>query len=224
MAKNKTAAPQRQIRAEPVTEFEVTEAGTLRMADYVEAETRAEFYEDVADRWEASPQALFEAMDECRPLAWAVHSIYADLRDEIVAEIGATETDAKRYKQRVGVLKERLARLPEEPEEGVGAWLLGLITSEFAAQVVPQLQEWFSEPPDWNFEDDYLTQSGTAQGAALEFFRSMDAKSVDVLGVDIVEGEHPGCTYYAAELHGDINVANRTAETMGIPVRFISRP
>jgi hypothetical protein len=221
MAKSKKTAPQLKVPAEPITEFEVTEGGTLRMADYIEAETRAEFYEDVADQWEGSPQDLSDAMDECQPLAWAVNSIYSDFRDEIVADIGAAETDAKHNKRRIGVLKERLKKLPEEPEEGASDWLLGLTTSEFEANVVPQIQAWFSEPPDWNFEDDYLPQTGTAQGAALEFFRSMDANSVDLLGVDIVEGEHPGSTYYAAELRGDIDVANRAAEAAGLRVRFV---
>ncbi len=221
MAKSKKAAPQLKVPAEPITEFEVTEGGTLRMADYAEAETRAEFYEDVADRWEGSPQDLSDAMDDCQPLAWAVHSIYSDFRDEIVADIGAAETDAKHNKRRIAVLKERLKKLPEEPEEGASDWLLGLTTSEFEANVVPQIQEWFSEPPDWNFEDDYLPQTGTAQGAALEFFRSMDANSVDLLGVDIVEGEHPGSTYYAAELRGDIEAANTAAISCGLAVRFV---
>ena len=221
MAKSKKAAPQLKVPAEPITEFEVTKGGTLRMADYVEAETRAEFYEDVAGRWEGSPQDLSDAMDECQPLAWAVNSIYSDFRDEIVADIGAAEPDAKQNKRRIAVLKERLKKLPEEPEEGASIWLLGLTTSEFEANVVPQIQEWFSEPPDWNFEDDYLPQTGTAQGAALEFFRRMDADSVDLLGVDIVEGEHPGSTYYAAELRGDIEAANTAAISCGLAVRFV---
>jgi hypothetical protein len=221
MAESKKTAAQLKVPAEPVTVFEVTDGGTLRMADYVEAETRAEFYEDVADRWEDSPQDLSDAMDECQPLAWAVNSIYSDFRDEIVADIGAAETDAKQNKRRIAALKARLKKLPQEPEEGASAWLLGLTTSEFEANVVPQIQEWFSEPPDWNFEDDYLPQTGTAQGAALEFFRSMDANSVDLLGVDIVEGEHPGSTYYAAELRGDIEAANTAAISVDLAVRFV---
>ena len=33
MAKSKKTAPQLKVHAEPITEFEVTEGGTLRMAD-----------------------------------------------------------------------------------------------------------------------------------------------------------------------------------------------
>ena len=44
MSLSKKAAQPIKAPAEPITEFEVTEGGTLRMADYAEAETRAEFY------------------------------------------------------------------------------------------------------------------------------------------------------------------------------------
>lgn len=221
MKNGKKTALQPQVHAEPITEFEVTEGGTLRMAEYVEAKTRAEFYEDVADQWAGSPQDLADAMDECQPLAWAVNSIYANLRDEIEADIGIAKTDAKRNKRRVAVLNARLMKLPEDPEDGVSDWLLGFTMTEFEANVVPRIQEWFSELPDWAFEDEYLPQMGTAQGAALEFFRGLDAASMALLGVQIVEGEHPGSTYWAAELRGDIDASNCAAEALGLRVQFV---
>jgi hypothetical protein len=57
-------------------------------------------------------------------------------------------------------------------------------------------------------------------GAALEFFQSMDGDALDSVGVTIVEGDYPGSTYYAAELTGDIDAANKAAALAGIPVRF----
>lgn len=208
-------------KSEPITDFEVTASGTLRIANFPEAEIRAEFYEDVADRWDGAPENLAEAMDECRPLAWAVDSIYADVRDQIVADIAAAQNDAQQDKHRIAAMIARLEQLPEEPDEGARAWLLGLTEFEFETLVVPPVREWFSERPDWRFEDDYLPHTETAQGAALEFFRSMDARSVELLGVDIVEGDHPGSTYYAAELRGDIEDANRAAELAGLRIRFV---
>jgi hypothetical protein len=44
---------------------------------------------------------------------------------------------------------------------------------------------------------------------------------LDALGVVIIEGEHPGSTYYAAELVRDIDDANRAAKAAGLPVRFV---
>jgi hypothetical protein len=190
------------------------------MAGYQEAETRAEFYEDVADDWSGSPQALADAMDRCQPLAWAVQSIYTDLRDELSADVLEAQTAGTTHKKRLAALKARLRAMPEEPEDGVKAWLLALTTREFNDWVTSEIEKWFSSAPDWSFEDDYLPPAGTAQGAAMEFFQLMDPDEVDTLGVSIVEGEHPGSSYYAAELLVDIDEANDAAPEAGIAVRF----
>jgi hypothetical protein len=214
-----TSTPQSEPD-ESVTEFEVGDDGTLRMTDCDEAETRAEFYDSVASFWSRSPKDLAEAMDECQPLAWAVHSIYADFREELAAELAAAQRRGSADERKLSALKVRLEALPEEPEEGAAAWLLSLTGKAFEDRVVPEVEKWFEEPPNWSFEDAYLPASGTARGAALESFRDMAADDLQTLGVDIVEGEHPGSTYDAAELCGDIDEANPAAEAAGIPVRF----
>lgn len=208
--------------AKLLTVFEVRDGGTLCMADFHEAETRAEFYDSVAGFWSDSPKDLADAMSECQPLAWAVHSIYSDFRDELSAELERALRAGNGNKQLVDQLKARLQTLREEPEEGAVDWLLSLGPKDFEERVVPVIEAWFGEPPNWNFEDDYLPDSGTAQGAALEFFRDMTTDELEILGVDIVEGEHPGSTYYAAELRGDIDESNRAAEAADIPVRFVA--
>jgi hypothetical protein len=48
----------------------------------------------------------------------------------------------------------------------------------------------------------------------------MDGKMLDALGVVIIEGDHPGSTYFAAELRGEMKVANAVAEREGLPFRF----
>lgn len=222
MTQSKKTPRPRKKRAEPVTRFEVCDGGTLRMADYVEAETRAEFYDDVASFWSRSAKKLAEAMDECQPLAWAVHEIYSKVRDELVADLQDAQGAGSGSKRRLAALRARLETLPEEPEEGAAAWLLSLTSKEFKKRVVPQIKKWFKQPPDWIFEGDSLPELGTAQGAALEFFDMMAADDRETLGVEVVEGEHPGSSYYAAELRGDIDEANRAAKAAGIPVRFVA--
>ena len=207
---------------EHVTEFEVDSGGTLSMLGTYQPETRAEFYEDVAGYWSGSPQALADAMDECQPLAWAVHSVYSEFRDELSSDVQEAQKAGTGHKKRLAALQARLRAMPEEPEDGIEAWLLALTTREFEEWVSPEIEKWFESPPDWAFEDDYLPQSGTAQGAAMEFFQSMDVDRRRALGVRIVEGEHPGSTYYAAELRNDIDQANRAAKQAGIPVRFVA--
>lgn len=207
--------------AEPITVFEVSDARTLRLANYAEAETRAELYEYVAGFWSGSPKDLAATMDECRPLAWAVHSIYSDFRGELEAGLQDARGAGGGQEGKLADLKARLDALPEEPEDGAVDWLLSLTNKEFDDRVVPEIEKWFGEPPNWNFEDDYLPESGRAQGAASGFFRDMSAAEVETLGVDVVEGEHPGSTYYAAELRGDFDEAERAAEAAGTPVRFV---
>jgi hypothetical protein len=54
----------------------------------------------------------------------------------------------------------------------------------------------------------------------MSFFQDMDGEMLDALGVVIVEGDHPGSTYFAAELRGEMNVANAVAEREGLPFPF----
>ncbi len=63
---------------------------------------------------------------------------------------------------------------------------------------------------------------GRAQGAALKFFRDVTADQLKTLGDEVIEGDCPGITYYAAGLRGDIDNANRATEAPGVPVRFVA--
>lgn len=206
---------------ETVLEFEVHDGGTLIVANFTELTTRAEFYEDVADEWSHSPQHLYNAMNECQPLAWAVQSIYLEARDEIESALHSAESNAHANEPRIRALKKRLANLPEEPEEGAEDWLLSLTDDECESRVIPTIERWFDDEPNWTYEDEYLPSGMTAQGAALNYFRNMDGSILDSLGVVIVEGDSPGSTYYAAELRGDVADANIQAIKHSIGIRFV---
>lgn len=208
--------------SEPIVEFEVSEGGTLQISGFPEAETRAEFYEDVAGWWERSPADLADSMKACQPLAWEVQSIYSDFRDALQAEIESAEDQERPNRKKIVALNAQLASMPEEPEEGAKDWLLGIDENYFEPNITKRIAKWFSEPPNWGWEDDYLPECATAQGAALDYFRRLDSDSIDLLGVKVIEGEHPGSTYYAAELRGDIEKANAAAESAGLPVRFVA--
>ena len=212
--------PKKADFQEFVTAFDVNESGTLSISNFSELEIRSEFYESVADSWSQSPSALAEAMDECPPLAWAVHAIYNEIREEIEFDLQSISEESGADKLRKAALEIRFQSMPEEPEEGTEAWLLSLTSSEFEDHVVPVIESWFDDSPDWNWEDDYLPRGATAQGAALEFFHGLNGEELDVIGVVIVEGEHPGSTYYAAELTVDVDAANKAAQQSKIPVRF----
>ena len=205
---------------ENIWHFDVSDSGTLTVAGFKSRNTRAEIYESVADTWAESPAHLVDAMDEVQPLAWAVNEIYSEARSEVELERDSAANDAIASDERVEALTERLDAMPEEPDDGAREWLLALTTEEFERLVVPVIEKWFTGEPNWNYEDDYIPRSATSQGAAMEFFESMDGDELDLLGVEIIEGDHPGSTYYAAELRGDVDAANKVAIKAEIPVRF----
>lgn len=204
----------------PLTTFDVIGSRTLIMADFFEPQIRSDFYEDVSQWWFESPAHLADAMEECQPLAWAVQSIYTKVRDEIRSDLEKSVHSPDVVNERSAALTARLNLMPEEPEDGVNTWLLSLTTSEFQHRIVPDIDAWFDSPPNWNWEDDHLPSGATPQGAALEYFQNMDSEVLDTLGVDIIEGDRPGSTYYAEELAVDIEAANKAAADAGIPVRF----
>jgi len=200
--------------------FDVHPGGTLMIADYREAETREDFYGDSCDGWDDSSEHLSWIIVECQPLSWAVESLYSDKREELQVQLHEELSSGNSDPDRAEALRSCLSEMPEEPSEGVVPWLLRMSQSEFRSSIVPAIERWFNEAPDWNWEDDYLPAVGTAQGAALAFFRDMPYEDLDLIGVQIVEGDRPGSTYYAAELKRDLAQANRAAEAAGLAVRF----
>ena len=72
---------------------------------------------------------------------------------------------------------------------------------------------------DEDLEDPAIT-GRSRQARAMAFFNVTAAGVAQELGVEIVEGEHPGSSYFAAELRNDIDDANATAEQLGLPFRF----
>jgi hypothetical protein len=201
--------------------FEVLDGGTLQIAGFEAAEIRAEFYEDLPSNWHTSPKDLSDAMEECVPLAWEVQSIYDDYRESLQMDLDGLQCDGQSDNLRVASVQAELDSLPEEPEEGVRDWLLSAKEGYFVNTVIKRVEKWFNSPPDWTFESDYLADTGSAQGAAFAYFQNMDFQTLSIIGVKVIEGEHPGSTYYAAELHHSIDDANTAANASGIPVRFV---
>jgi hypothetical protein len=80
-------------------------------------------------------------------------------------------------------------------------------------------QEWLESPIE--AEDyEWFPKYATSQGSAMQFFESLPFETLDALGVVIVEGDHPGSTYYAAELKSTIDGANIAAALLEMPFRF----
>ena len=81
--------------------------------------------------------------------------------------------------------------------------------------------EWLSEAPDPCQEWEAYYKTGDAQGAAYDHFLREDLELMDALGIVVVEGDCPGSSYYAAELHTSVEAANRIAAERGWTIRFV---
>lgn len=85
--------------------------------------------------------------------------------------------------------------------------------------IATDIEDWLSDhadDSDWEYAD---LHGLSARGDALQFFRN-EPDVADLLGIVIVEGEHPGSSYFAAELRCDIDEANAIAEAHDLPIRF----
>ena len=91
-----------------------------------------------------------------------------------------------------------------EVEAGLG-WFIG------------QVEAWLEETAS---DDEQTAQQCSGVALAKRYFECLGNKTMDALGVQIIEGEHPGSTYYAAELRQDIDYANQVARDSGLACRF----
>jgi hypothetical protein len=108
---------------------------------------------------------------------------------------------------------------PDVDPDDLAEWLEA--DPENVAAVATSLRKWLDDT-SLNEEDyDAADLNGvTAQGAALRFWRDGDL-APDDFGIVIVEGEHPGSSYYAVELRESVEYANEVAQRLGAPVRFV---
>ncbi len=83
------------------------------------------------------------------------------------------------------------------------------------------IDDWLSEAPDPCQEWERYYKTGDAQGAAYDRFLCEAPELMDALGIVVIEGDCPGSSYYAAELHTGVEEANRIAAERGWTMRFV---
>lgn len=120
------------------------------------------------------------AVENCEPLAWHLES---ELKDTLGS--AALPKDAEQ-------LAEFIKTAPQP------------IISKLKASAI----SWLRADPEFE-EGGHFAMPANAQDAAFQHFSAVDSETLDLLNIEIVEGEHPGSTYYAAELRCDVEEANR---------------
>lgn len=97
-------------------------------------------------------------------------------------------------------------------------WLAGLDNAG-RDEMTNAIYDWLDEEVDAS-EYGYTAMAGfSGQASALCFFQS-EPELVEALDIKIIEGDHPGSSYFAAEISQDIESTNALAAAEGLPIRF----
>ena len=85
------------------------------------------------------------------------------------------------------------------------------------AYIVSTVDEWADEVME---EPEWLPLSATPNGQAYLLFEDWDPDIRDCLGIQLVEGDHPGSSFMGAQIFENLDDVNKELQGMGIPLRF----
>ncbi len=160
----------------------------------------------------STPERLLAASTGCPPLRDLMESAYLEHRETLRKEAASLKGSREPIKRaRHDELKAQLKKLPLRCSKGLAGWIVQLNPQQFE-KLESEATEWSQLPPE-NDEPD-------GQAYALDYFRDLDPEICDLLGVSIIEGDHPGSSYFAAELDSSVEEANQIAAEHQIPIRF----
>ena len=181
--------------------FEVNDYGTLSYANFEEPTTRREaYYLRLSD---------FDAGEIERH--WSLNERIKDrYRDALVH---VAEIDQSIDEPDYDAIDERV-------EEEWPNWI-ATATGDDRSAIDEEIEQWLDAAPDWCNECDELYKTGNAQGAAYDHFLSERVEVMEALSIVIIEGDCPGSSYFAAELHIPAEEANQIAESRGWKIRFV---
>jgi len=181
--------------------FEVDDYGTLSYANFEEPQTRFDAY-GIDDASELDTSDI--ARNPC--LAQEAQCHYQALLEERAQDEGI-DPSAEDF--------------TELAKSGWEDWLETCSPAE-RVELDRVLNERLADAPDWGgYEGELLYQGATAQGGAYHYFLQRDYDELETLGVVVIEGEHPGSSYFAAELRIPVEEANAIAAENGWTIRFV---
>lgn len=193
------------------TEFAVDSYGTLWVQGVDDLEYRHQAFDiDVRDGMTSSQ--LASAVEECLPLVEHLNNECREALESLAEE--TDESGRTSYRS----LRHRVSRAADG--EAWRAWVDFHAAQRRAPELVKTIREWLTEPlavADYEHVSPY---SGP-QGEAYQFFDCLPHRDLKAIGVRIVEGDHPGSSYFAAELTLGVDEANTRVAELGWPIRFV---
>lgn len=215
--------------------FDVEEYGTIVESGHTEPKIRADVFDDIDLGGMKTVDDLIDQVEYCTPLVSLFQSLASDELDELRdrldedddarREIDDVEDPDEQHRLRQDLMPsaerarlEHLAQMLGDDNDGWKDWCRSC-GPDGLPRLTKIIEDWLADPVDWG-EQEWFPRGWSGQGKALAFFQSTAAEVADELGVVIVEGEHPGSTYFAAELRVDVDDANEVATRLRLPFRF----
>jgi hypothetical protein len=193
--------------------FEVNEFDTIIDSSIRGPEIRSDVFE-VDLRAGCTTESLIADIDQCMPLSEHFRYLAAQELERVRLELDDQATLTFTEHREL----QRLAKALADADDGWANWI-SLGGPSALENHKADVEAWLAGKIQYS-DYEWFPRYSTAQGGALEFFESLSSDTLEALGVVIVEGDHPGSTYYAAELRGTIERANASAERMELPFRF----
>jgi len=191
--------------------FEVTDPGTIVEPDGQEPKINGDVYDGI---WCGdTPESLVREVDLYAELRGHFQTLAADELEDVEMQLDDVDITGTKRKRLLALQ----AALQDE-DDGWQDWVR-LEGVKGLPRFEREIDSWLAEPVNWSYSE-FWPQGWSSQGRALQFFQQIDREVIDALGVVIVEGEHPGSTYYAAELRNSTEDANDVAGRLGLPFRF----
>ena len=193
--------------------FEVNDHGTIVESANDEPEINSDVYQSISVAYLKTPQDVVDEVNDCEEL----RSHFVDLASDELEQVESDLDDEDLAKPQKKALLKLRAALQDE-DDGWQDWVI-LSGKKGVPRFRDAIDAWLGEPVNW-MATEFWPDGWSSQGRALSFFRDLDLPTTEALGIQIIEGEHPGSSYYAAELRSDITAANQAAAQLGLPFRF----
>jgi hypothetical protein len=190
--------------------YEVNEYGTLVDPSVPEPTIRRDVF-DIWTKGIKTTNDLISAIQDCTPLEGYFQQLGEDRKYEVEEQLDVAR----------GSKKQHLEALFDALDDEDSGWIdwLKLDGQKSIRKHINVIEEWLNEAIDWS-ESEWFSSTNSGQEQAKLFFHYEDQNVLEELGIVIVEGCHPGSTYYAAELRNDVDNANITARKLGLKYRF----
>ena len=190
--------------------YEVSEYGTIVDPSVSEPKIRRDVF-DICTKGIKTTDNLVTTIQDCTPLESYFQQLAQDRKCEIEDQLDSAR----------GVKRQYLKALSDALDDYDFGWIdwLKLDGQKSIRKHVTVIEDWLNDTVDWS-ESDWFLSTYSGQEQAKIFFHCENKNVLEELGIVIVEGCHPGSTYYAAELRNDVDNANITARKLGLKYRF----